>query len=87
MRFHLGRLKDDGALVLGRVSLGKLNNVRKAIAIAPECRTILGAVGTTPGYPILRHADNLESVLAYEGTSQVQQLVIRQALTGEPAFY
>ena len=70
----------------GWVSLGKLNNVREAIAIARECRTILGAAGITLEHPVMRHANNLESVLTYEGTSEVHQLVIGQALTGESAF-
>ena len=68
------------------VSSGKLNNVREAIAIARECRTILAANGVTLEYPVIRHANNLESVLTYEGTSEVHQLVIGQALTGEAAF-
>ena len=64
----------------------RLNNVREAIAIARECRTLLGAAGITLEYPIMRHANNLESVLTYEGTSEVHQLVIGQALTGQAAF-
>ena len=83
---HLGRLKDAGKLDPRQVSLGKLNNVREALAIARECRTILGANGITLEYPVMRHAANLESVLTYEGTSEVHQLVIGQALTGESAF-
>jgi glutaryl-CoA dehydrogenase len=83
---HLGRLKEAGTLMPEQVSLGKLNNVREAIAIARECRTILAANGITLDYPIIRHANNLESVLTYEGTSEVHQLVIGQALTGESAF-
>lgn len=86
LALHLGRLKDTGRLASEQVSLGKLNNVREAIAIARECRTILGAAGITLEYPILRHANNLESVLTYEGTSEVHQLVIGRALTGEAAF-
>ena len=81
-----GPLKDDHRLQPQQVSLGKLNNVREALAIARECRTILGASGITLEYPVLRHANNLESVLTYEGTSEVHQLVIGQALTGENAF-
>ena len=69
-----------------QVSLGKLNSVREAIAIARECRTVLGAAGITLEYPVMRHANNLESVLTYEGTSEVHQLVIGQALTGHAAF-
>ncbi|MBU2697780.1 acyl-CoA dehydrogenase family protein [Pimelobacter sp. 30-1] len=86
LALHLGRLKDAGHLATEQVSLGKLNNVREAIAIARECRTILGAAGITLEYPVLRHANNLESVLTYEGTSEVHQLVIGRALTGEAAF-
>ena len=67
LALHLGRLKDDHRLVPQQVSLGKLNNVREALAIARECRTILGASGITLEYPMLRHANNLESVLTYEG--------------------
>jgi glutaryl-CoA dehydrogenase len=86
LALHLGRLKDDHRLEPRQVSLGKLNNVREALAIARECRTILGASGITGEYPVMRHANNLESVLTYEGTSEVHQLVIGQALTGENAF-
>lgn len=86
LAYHLGRLKDRGEITPERVSLGKLNNVREAIAIARECRTILGANGITLEYPVIRHANNLESVLTYEGTSEVHQLTIGKALTGEGAF-
>ncbi|HEV2928590.1 MAG TPA: acyl-CoA dehydrogenase family protein [Propionibacteriaceae bacterium] len=86
LALHLGRLKDEHRLEPRQVSLGKLNNVREALAIARECRTILGASGITSEYPVLRHANNLESVLTYEGTSEVHQLIIGQALTGESAF-
>jgi glutaryl-CoA dehydrogenase len=86
LALHLGRLKDDHRLEPRQVSLGKLNNVREALAIARECRAILGASGITLEYPVLRHANNLESVLTYEGTSEVHQLIIGQALTGESAF-
>ncbi len=86
LAYHLGRLKDRGEARPEQVSTGKLNNVREAIAIARECRTILGANGITLEYPVIRHANNLESVLTYEGTSEVHQLVIGRALTGEAAF-
>ncbi|WP_152363114.1 acyl-CoA dehydrogenase family protein [Microlunatus speluncae] len=86
LALHLGRLKDDHRLDPRQVSLGKLNNVREALTIARESRTILGAAGITGEYPIMRHANNLESVLTYEGTSEVHQLVIGQALTGHGAF-
>jgi glutaryl-CoA dehydrogenase len=86
LALHLGRLKDARRLRPEQVSLGKLNSVREAIAIARECRTILAAAGITLEYPVMRHANNLESVLTYEGTSEVHQLVIGQALTGQSAF-
>lgn len=86
LAIQLGRLKEDGRLRSEQVSLGKLNNVREAITIARECRTILGASGITLEYPVLRHANNLESVLTYEGTSEVHALVIGQALSGRSAF-
>ncbi|HVV14605.1 acyl-CoA dehydrogenase family protein [Amycolatopsis sp.] len=86
LALHLGRLKDEGRIRPEQVSLGKLNNVREALAIARECRTLLGANGISLEYPVLRHANNLESVLTYEGTSEVHQLVIGQALTGQSAF-
>jgi len=86
LALHLGALKDRHELRPEQGSLGKLNNVREAIAIARECRAILGAAGITLEYPVMRHANNLESVLTYEGTSEVHQLVIGQALTGESAF-
>jgi glutaryl-CoA dehydrogenase len=83
---HLGRLKDDGRLRPEQVSMGKLNNVREALTIAREARTILGANGITLEYPVLRHAANLESVLTYEGTSEIHTLVVGKALTGLDAF-
>ncbi|MEV6208009.1 acyl-CoA dehydrogenase family protein [Kitasatospora sp. NPDC051914] len=83
---HLGRLKEQGRIRPEQVSTGKLNNVREAIAIARECRTILGANGISLDYSPLRHANNLESVLTYEGTSEIHTLVIGQALTGIPAY-
>ena len=86
LALHLGRLKDSVGLRGEQVSLGKLNSTREAIAIARECRTLLAANGITLDYPVMRHANNLESVLTYEGTSEVHQLVIGQALTGESAF-
>jgi len=86
LALHLGRLKDAGKLRPEQISVGKLNNVREALSIARECRTILGAGGVTLDYPVMRHANNLESVLTYEGTSEVHTLVIGQALTGLSAF-
>jgi glutaryl-CoA dehydrogenase len=86
LALHLGRLKDAGKIRPDQVSVGKLNNVREAIKIARQCRTLLGANGITLEYPVIRHANNLESVLTYEGTSEVHQLVIGEALTGVSAF-
>src|ERR1035437_429556 len=86
LALHLGRLKDAGRLKPAQISLGKLNTAREAIAIARQCRTILGANGITLEYSVLRHANNLESVLTYEGTSEMHTLVIGQALTGLNAF-
>jgi len=86
LALHLGRLKDAGRVRPEQISLGKLNNVREALDIARNCRTILGASGITLEYPVLRHANNLESVLTYEGTSEIHSLVVGQALTGLPAY-
>jgi glutaryl-CoA dehydrogenase len=86
LALHLGRLKDSGRIRPDQVSVGKLNNVREAIKIARQCRTLLGANGITLEYPVIRHANNLESVLTYEGTSEVHQMVIGEALTGVSAF-
>jgi glutaryl-CoA dehydrogenase len=86
LALHLGRMKDDGTLRPEHVSMGKLNNVREALRIAREARTILGANGITLEYPVIRHANNLESVLTYEGTSEIHTLIVGQALTGLRAF-
>ena len=86
LALHLGRMKDAGTLSPQQISLGKLNNVREAIKIAREARTILGGNGVTLEYSPLRHANNLESVLTYEGTSEVHTLVLGQSITGIPAF-
>ncbi|WP_202968829.1 MULTISPECIES: acyl-CoA dehydrogenase family protein [unclassified Pseudonocardia] len=86
LALHLGRLKDAGTLRPEQVSVGKLNNVREAISTARECRTVLGGSGITVEYSPLRHAANLESVLTYEGTSEVHLLTVGRALTGLDAF-
>jgi glutaryl-CoA dehydrogenase len=83
---HLGRLKDAGTLRPEQVSLGKMGNVRGALEVARSARTILGANGVTLEYPVIRHVNNLESVLTYEGTHEVHTLVVGEALTGENAF-
>ncbi|MGC0236838.1 acyl-CoA dehydrogenase family protein [Arthrobacter sp. SD76] len=86
LALHLGRLKDAGMLKPEQVSLGKLNNVREALAIAREARSVLGGNGITLDYPPLRHAANLESVRTYEGTDEVHTLVLGQHITGLGAF-
>ncbi|MFI6367044.1 acyl-CoA dehydrogenase family protein [Nocardia sp. NPDC050630] len=86
LALQIGRLKDRGEVLAEQISAGKLNSTREAIAIARECRTILGANGITLDYPVLRHANNLESVLTYEGTAEVHQLVLGKALTDSNAF-
>jgi glutaryl-CoA dehydrogenase len=86
LALHLGRMKDEGRLAPEHVSLGKLNNVREALKIAREARSILGASGITLEYPIIRHMNNLESVLTYEGTNEIHTLILGQAITGIEAF-
>ncbi|MDP3891926.1 acyl-CoA dehydrogenase family protein [Nocardioides sp.] len=86
LALHLGRRKDAGKLRPEQVSLGKLNNVRQALEICRAARTILGANGISLEYPMIRHANNLESVLTYEGTVEMHTLVIGQAMTGHSAF-
>ena len=86
LALHLGRLKDDHLITAEQISIGKLNNAREALAIARECRSILGGNGITLEYPIIRHMNNLESVFTYEGTNEMHTLVIGQALTGLAAF-
>ena len=83
---HIGRMKDNGTLRQEHVSMGKMGNVRGAIEVARSARTILGGNGITLEYPVIRHANNLESVLTYEGTHEVHTLVVGQALTGQSAF-
>ncbi len=86
LALHLGRMKDQGTLRPEQISVGKLNNVREAIEIAREARTILGGNGVTLEYPVMRHMNNLESVRTYEGTDEVHTLIIGNAITGIPAF-
>ena len=83
---HLARLKDAGLLRPEQVSIGKLNNVREALGICRTARTILGANGISLEYPVIRHMNNLESVLTYEGTVEMHTLVLGQVLTGHEAF-
>ncbi|WP_394622239.1 acyl-CoA dehydrogenase family protein [Lentzea sp. JNUCC 0626] len=86
LALHLARLKEAGTLKPEQISVGKYNNVESAIAIARESRTVLGANGISLEYSPLRHANNLESVLTYEGTSDIHLLSIGHALTGIPSF-
>ena len=83
---HLGRMKDAGTLLPQHVSMGKMGNVRGAIEAARTARTILGGNGITLEYPVIRHINNLESVLTYEGTHEVHTLVVGNTLTGLDAF-
>jgi glutaryl-CoA dehydrogenase len=86
LALHLGRRKDAGLLAPEQVSIGKLNNVREALEICRTARTILGANGISLEYPVIRHMNNLESVLTYEGTAEMHTLVLGQVITGIPAF-
>ncbi|MFI7275205.1 acyl-CoA dehydrogenase family protein [Streptomyces sp. NPDC049879] len=86
LALHLGRRMDAGRLLPEQVSLGKLNNVREALDICRTARTVLGANGISWEYPVMRHMANLETVLTYEGTSEMHQLVLGKALTGLDAF-
>ena len=83
---HLGRMKDEGRVTPDQVSFGKLNNVREALKICREARGILGANGITLEYPVVRHMNNLESVITYEGTNEIHTLILGKALTGLDAF-
>ena len=86
LALHLGRLKEAGRITPEQVSLGKMSNVRTAIDIARQARTVLGANGVTLEYPVIRHANNLESVLTYEGTEEIHTLALGQAITGISAY-
>jgi glutaryl-CoA dehydrogenase len=86
LALHLGRLKEAGTITPEQVSLGKMANVRVAIDIARTARTVLGANGITLEYPVIRHANNLESVLTYEGTEEIHTLALGQAITGMSAY-
>jgi glutaryl-CoA dehydrogenase len=86
LALHLGRLKEAGKITPQQVSLGKMANVRAAIEIARQARTVLGANGVTLEYPVIRHENNLESVLTYEGTEEIHTLALGQAITGISAY-
>jgi glutaryl-CoA dehydrogenase len=86
LALHLGRMKDDGLLRNEHVSMGKLANVNAALDVARTARQVLGANGVTLEYPVIRHMNNLESVVTYEGTADIHALVVGAALTGIQAF-
>src|SRR5580693_3038218 len=86
LALHVGRLKEAGSVTPVQVSIAKMTNVRSAIDIARQARTVLGASGVTLEYPPIRHANNLEAVLTYEGTEEIHLLAIGQALTGISAY-
>ncbi len=86
LALQLGRLKDEGKASASQISMAKLNNVREALQIAREARTILGANGISLEYPVMRHMNNLETVLTYEGTSEIHMLAIGEEITGLAAF-
>ncbi|WP_018653767.1 acyl-CoA dehydrogenase family protein [Actinomadura flavalba] len=83
---HIGWLKDEGAVTPQQVSFGKLANVRAALDVARQARTVLGANGITLEYPVIRHMNNLESVATYEGTAEIHVLTLGKAITGLDAF-
>lgn len=86
LALHLGRKRDEGSLSAEQVSYGKLTNVRMALDVAREARSVLGASGITLEYPPIRHMNNLESVYTYEGTNEIHTLILGQAITGIAAF-
>ena len=86
LALQLGRMKDEGKATATHISMAKLNNVREALQIAREARSILGANGISLEYPVMRHMNNLETVLTYEGTSEIHMLAIGEEITGFSAF-
>ena len=86
LALHIGRMKDEGLADPSHVSFGKFDNVRIALEVAREARSVLGANGITLDYPVIRHMNNLESVYTYEGTNEIHTLILGQALTGLSAF-
>ncbi len=83
---HVGRMKDAGTIATPQISFAKMDNVRIALEVAREARSVLGANGITTEYPVIRHMNNLESVYTYEGTNEIHTLILGQAITGLPAF-
>jgi len=86
LAIHLGRMKDAGTLATPQISFAKMENVRTALEVAREARSVLGANGITTEYPVIRHMNNLESVFTYEGTNEIHTLILGNAITGLPAF-
>ena len=86
LALHIGQMKDQGRADSSHVSLGKFDNVRMALDVARTARSVLGANGITLDYPVIRHMNNLESVITYEGTNEIHTLILGQALTGQAAF-
>ncbi|MBK5233329.1 MAG: acyl-CoA dehydrogenase family protein [Thermoleophilia bacterium] len=86
LALRLGQLKDEGELTTEQISMGKRQNVRMAREVASTARGVLGANGVTLEYPVMRHANNLESVFTYEGTDEIHTLSVGKALTGISAF-
>ena len=86
LSLHIGRMKDQGQAGPEHVSLGKFDNVRMALDVARTSRSVLGANGITLDYPVMRHMNNLESVITYEGTNEIHTLILGQSLTGLQAF-
>jgi glutaryl-CoA dehydrogenase len=86
LALHLGRKRDAGTLSAEHVNYGKYSNVKMALGVAREARSVLGANGITLDYPVIRHMNNLESVYTYEGTNEIHTLVLGQAITGISAF-
>ena len=86
LAFRLGQLKDQGRLESAQISLAKWNNVRMALDVARDCRDMLGAAGITLEHTAIRHMLNLESVVTYEGTESIHELIVGRALTGRAAF-
>ena len=86
LALHIGRMKDEGRLASSHISVGKLDNVRMALEVARTARSVLGANGITLEYPVIRHMNNLESVITYEGTNEIHTLILGHAITGRNAF-
>lgn len=84
---QVGRLKDQGKAAPQMISLLKRNNTIKALQIANECREMLGGNGVVDEYHVMRHACNLQSLVTYEGTSDIHALILGKSITGINAFY